>query len=242
MGRASEAVRMNKRRGGAVAAAIDHTLLRADTTRDDIRRLCHEALRFSFAAVCVNPVRVMQAAELLEDSGVAVATVCSFPLGAGHRDIKAAEARKSLGDGASEIDMVLNLGAAKSGHWMVVEEDIAAVVEAAGGAGGIVKVILECGLLTDAEKQEAARCAVRAGAGFVKTSTGMLGPGATAGDVALLRRVVGSEAKVKASGGIRDLGRARAMLAAGADRLGTSSGVAIVEEICRLRGEEIRSD
>ncbi|MCP4903048.1 MAG: deoxyribose-phosphate aldolase [bacterium] len=221
---------MTEQQSVGIASAIDHTELRPDAIRDQIVVLCREAAQFSFAAVCVNPVWVAEASRLLKDHDVAVATVCSFPLGACVPHVKAVEAKRSIEDGASEIDMVLNIGATKAGEWSRVEEDIAAVVEVVNPTSGFVKVILECGLLSDEEKALAAQCAVRAGALYVKTSTGMLGSGATTHDVALLRRAVGSRAKVKAAGGIRTLAQAQEMLTAGADRLGTSSGVAIFEE------------
>ncbi len=211
-----------------IARTIDHTLLKPEAGPDAIDVLCREALEWGFAAVCVNPCWVSRAARALEGSGVAVATVCSFPLGAGLTETKAAEAAASVAAGAREVDMVLNIGLARSGLWDQVEQDIAAVVRAAGDA--LVKVILECGLLDDTQKEEAARRAVAAGAAFVKTSTGFLAGGATVHDVALLKRVIDGRAEVKASGGIRSLGQARAMLAAGASRLGTSSGVTIMEE------------
>ncbi len=213
-----------------LARTIDHTLLRPEAGPEAIDTLCREAMQWGFAAVCVNPCWVPRAARLLDGSGVAVATVCSFPLGAGLPEAKAAEAAAAVAAGAAEVDMVLNIGLARSGLWDEVERDVAGVVRAAAGGGALVKVILECGLLQDDQKQEAARRAVAAGAAFVKTSTGFLAGGATVHDVALLKRVVEGRAQVKASGGIRSLGQARAMLAAGASRLGTSSGVAIMEE------------
>ena len=213
----------------SLAATIDHTLLRPEATRDDVRRLCEEAVRLGFAAVCVNPCRVAEARRWTDRSEVAVATVCGFPLGASRSAVKAAEAARGADEGATEVDMVIAVGAVKDGDWAAVVADIAAVVAAAGEAA--VKVILECGLLDDAEKRTAAVAAVDGGAAFVKTSTGFLAGGATVEDVALLKRAVAGRARVKASGGIRTLGRARAMLAAGADRLGTSSGVAIMEEL-----------
>ncbi len=213
----------------SIANTIDHTLLRADATWDEIRRLATEACDHGFAAICVNPTWARRVAPLLEGSEVALATVCGFPLGANESAVKAAEARAAIDHGAIEIDMVIDLGAARSGEWSRVEDDIASVVEVLAGHNATLKVILECGLFDDDEKAEAARRAVAAGAGHVKTSTGFLAGGATLHDVALLRKTVGAAARVKASGGIRNLGQARAMLAAGADRLGTSSGVAIVE-------------
>ncbi len=216
-----------------LARAIDHTLLKPEAGPEAIARLCEEARRWGFAAVCVNPVWVADAVRALEGTSVAVATVCGFPLGATTTAVKVAEAEEAARAGAAEIDMVLRIGHALAGLWDAVEADIAAVVEAAAGHGASVKVILECGLLDDGTKAEAARRAVGAGAAFVKTSTGFLAGGATVHDVALLKRAVAGRARVKASGGIRNLGQARAMLAAGADRLGTSSGVAILEEARR---------
>ncbi len=213
-----------------LARTIDHTLLAPEAGPEGIDRLCKEARVWGFAAVCVNPVWVPRATAALDGTAVGVAAVCGFPLGATTTACKAAEAAGAARDGASEIDMVLRIGHARAGLWDEVEADIRAVVEAAGEHGATVKVILECGLLDDEAKTEAAVRAVAAGAAFVKTSTGFLAGGATVHDVALLRRAVDGKARVKASGGIRTLGQARAMLAAGADRLGTSSGVAILEE------------
>jgi deoxyribose-phosphate aldolase len=211
-----------------IARTIDHTLLAAEATFSDIERLAAEAREHGFAAICINPCWVRPAAPLLHGTEVHLATVCGFPLGATTSEVKAAEARAAAEHGANEVDMVMALGRARAGEWAAVEDDVAAVADALSGSGAILKVILECGLLEDDEKVEAARRSVAAGAQFVKTSTGFLAGGATVHDVALLRRTVGRSASVKASGGIRSLGQARAMLAAGADRLGTSSGVAIV--------------
>ncbi len=219
---------MAEHRARDLARYIDHTLLRPEATAADIDRLCDEAREWRFAAVCVNPCWVERAVARLEGSGVAVATVCGFPLGAALTEIKAAEAARAAAAGAREIDMVQNLGWARAGEWAAVERDVAAVVAAAAAHGAEVKVILECGLLSDGEKEEAARRAVAAGAAWVKTSTGFLAGGATVHDVALLARTVAGRARVKAAGGIRTVGQARAMLAAGASRLGTSAGVAIV--------------
>jgi len=214
-----------------LARCIDHTLLAPDATASDVRRLCGEALRSGFAACCVNPRWVSLAARELAGSRVAVASVCGFPLGANATSVKASEARLAVEEGAREVDMVMALGAARAGRWDEVEADVAAVVAQCRAGGAAVKVILECGLFDDETVAEAARRAVAAGAAFVKTSTGFLGSGATVERVRLLRSVVGDRAGVKASGGIRTLEAARAMLAAGADRLGTSSGMAIVEEL-----------
>ncbi len=213
-----------------IAALIDHTALKADTTEDEIRRICDEARRFEFASVCVNPSYVPLAASALEGTNVAVCTVIGFPLGASASLIKAQETVQAARDGATEVDMVLNVGFLKSGRYKEVEEDIRAVVEAARSAAGriLVKVILETALLTNEEKVIASVCAGNAGADFVKTSTGFSIGGATKADVALLRRVVGGSMGVKASGGIRSLHDAREMIRSGASRIGASSSVAIV--------------
>lgn len=210
-----------------LARTIDHTLLKPDATAAQIDRLCDEARAHDFAAVCVNPCWVARCAARLRGSRVAVCTVIGFPLGANETTVKAEEARRALAAGAAEVDMVVNLGALKGGDQAAVQDDIAAVRAAAAGA--TLKVIIETALLTDAEKTTVCRLAVAAGADFVKTSTGFAAGGATAADVALMRAAVGPECGVKASGGIRDRAAALAMLAAGADRLGTSAGVAIVQ-------------
>ncbi len=214
----------------SIAGFIDHTLLKPEAGPDAIGRLCQEARRYRFAAVCVNPIWVPLAADQLADTPVRVASVCGFPLGATPTSVKAFEAEQAMRDGAREIDMVISIGDAKTGRWGRVQEDIASVAARVHDGNGLLKVILECGLLTDLEKEEAARRAVAGGADFVKTSTGFLAGGATVEDVALLKRVVGAHTGVKAAGGIRTLGQARAMLAAGASRIGTSSGVRIMEE------------
>ncbi|CAM3382282.1 deoxyribose-phosphate aldolase [Rhodothermus bifroesti] len=215
-----------------LARYIDHTALKPETTEDQIRGLCAEAQRYGFAAVCINPCYVPLAASLLEGSGVAVCTVIGFPLGANQTITKVAEAVQALRDGARELDMVLNIGWLKSGQLEAVRDDIRAVVDVAHSAQprARVKVILETALLTEAEKITACQLALEAGADFVKTSTGFLGGGATVEDVALLRRVVGDRMGVKASGGIRTRAQAEALLAAGATRLGTSSGVALLSD------------
>lgn len=209
-----------------LARAIDHTLLKPDATAGRIEALCQEAVRYGFHAVCVNSFWVPLAADLLKGTPVKVAAVVGFPLGASLTAVKAVEAREAVKAGATELDMVLNVGALKSGRHADVLQDIRAVVEAADGA--LVKVIIETGLLTQEEKVVACRLAVDAGAHFVKTSTGFGPGGATVEDVALMRKTVGPHVGVKASGGIRDAKAARDMLAAGANRLGTSSGIAIV--------------
>lgn len=214
--------------GEPISALIDHTLLKADATRADIERLAEEALRFRFAAVCVNPVWVADCAARLAGSGVAVATVVGFPLGANRSAIKAAEAELAVRDGAGELDMVISLGHAKGGEWDAVTRDIGQVVAAA--AGRPVKVIIESALLSRDEIVQAALAAVRAGAGSVKTSTGFHPAGGASEDaVRLIRQTVGPTVGVKASGGIRDCTAALRMVAAGASRLGTSSGVRIAE-------------
>lgn len=210
-----------------LAAAIDHTLLRPEATAADIRALAAEARAHGFAAACVNSAWVPLAAELLAGSGVRVAAVAGFPLGAMATAAKAAETRIAVAAGAAEIDMVISLGHAKAGDWRAVEDDIRAVVEAAGGAG--VKAILETAALTPDETVRACESAKAAGAAFVKTSTGFHpAGGATVEAVRLMRATVGPAMGVKASGGIRTLAVALAMLEAGANRLGTSSGVALV--------------
>ncbi len=209
-----------------MAAMIDHTLLKPEATPERIRRVCDEGNRYQFASVCVNGANVRLAASL---SRIPVACVVGFPLGAMHSSVKAAEARQAIADGASEIDRVINIGAARAGEWDLVESDIRQVVEAS--AGRVVKAIIETALLSDAEKRLACEAAVRAGAQFVKTSTGFSSGGASVADVKLMRAVVGPDIGVKASGGIRDLATAQAMLEAGATRLGASAGVAIVESL-----------
>jgi deoxyribose-phosphate aldolase len=220
----------NEGGGGAIAATIDHTLLKPDATADDIDKLCREAAEWKFATVCVNPTWVARAASRLRRTGVGVCSVVGFPLGATTPDVKQYEARRAIFDGASEIDMVLNVGALKSGDVRLVADDIRAVVAACSERGVTSKVILETALLTDEEKVTACTLAKAAGADFVKTSTGFGPGGATAADVALMRRVVGSEMGVKASGGVRDLQQVKAMVAAGATRIGASAGVRIVKE------------
>ncbi|MEZ5290258.1 MAG: deoxyribose-phosphate aldolase [Vicinamibacterales bacterium] len=206
--------------GGAVAGLIDHTLLKADATASDIEQLCREAAEHRFATVCVNPAWVALAARTLAGSGVGVCSVVGFPLGATTSDVKAYETRRAIVDGASEIDMVINVGALKSGHLPLVEQDIETVTAACRACGATSKVIIEAALLTDDEKVTACTLAKAAGADFVKTSTGFGPGGATVADVALMRRVVGAEMGVKAAGGVRDLEQMQAMVAAGATRVG----------------------
>ncbi|MEK6285108.1 MAG: deoxyribose-phosphate aldolase [Acidobacteriota bacterium] len=213
-----------------VARYIDHTLLKPDATRDEILRICEEGVRFGFASVCINPIWVREAACALRGSGVKVCTVIGFPLGANTPDAKSYEARRAIFDGASELDMVINVGALKSGDNDLVSRDIRGIVEVAHEAGYICKVIIETALLTDDEKVSACLIAKEAGADFVKTSTGFSKGGATAADVALMRRAVGGQMGVKASGGVRDLKQAQEMIQAGATRIGASVGVKIMQE------------
>ncbi|VAV95077.1 Deoxyribose-phosphate aldolase [hydrothermal vent metagenome] len=211
-----------------LAKYIDHTLLKPDATQQDIDTLCDEAIEYGFAAVCINPTWVKRAAERLRGSDVKVATVIGFPLGATTSEIKAMETRKALRDGAREVDMVINIGALKSGRNELVRKDIEKVVDAAHEGGAITKVILETALLTDEEKVIASALAKAAKADFVKTSTGFSGGGATVYDVALMRETVGPDMGVKASGGVRTLEDAEDMIAAGATRIGASAGVQIM--------------
>jgi deoxyribose-phosphate aldolase len=215
----------------AVATLIDHTLLKPDASRSDIERLCHEAATFGFATVCVNPWYVPLAERLLRGSPVKVCTVVGFPLGATLPQIKAHEAEEAIKLGAQEIDVVQNVGALKSGQDEQVEADLRGVVEISHREGAICKVILETALLSREEKVRAALLAKRAGADFVKTSTGFASGGASAEDVALLRETVGGEMGIKASGGIRSLDDLQAMVTAGATRIGTSSGVKIIQQM-----------
>jgi deoxyribose-phosphate aldolase len=224
--------------GGApsgVASMIDHTLLKPDATKADIEALCREAAQFKFATVCVNPTWVALAAKLLAGSGVGVCSVVGFPLGATTPDVKGYETQRAIFDGAREIDMVINVGALKSGELRLVERDIEAVTGPCRACGALSKVIIEAALLTDDEKVTACTLAKAAGADYVKTSTGFASGGATAADVALMRRVVGAEMGVKAAGGVRDLEGMKAMIAAGATRVGASAGVKIVQQ---ARGEQ----
>jgi deoxyribose-phosphate aldolase len=215
---------------GGVASMIDHTLLKPDAARKDIEALCREAAEYKFASVCVNPTWVALCASLLQGSGVKVCSVVGFPLGATTPDTKHYETRRAIFDGAREIDMVINVGALKSGDLRVVERDIEAVTFPCREAGALSKVIIEAALLTDDEKITACTLAKAARADYVKTSTGFGPGGATAADVALMRRVVGEEMGVKAAGGVRDLEGLKAMVAAGATRVGASAGVRIVQE------------
>ncbi len=206
---------------------IDHTRLKPETKQAKIKELCEEALAYEFASVCINPVHTAYAAELLQDSSVAVCIVVGFPLGATLSEVKAFETKEAISKGAQEIDMVINIGALKEKNYNLVRSDIEGVVSAADGA--VVKVILETGFLIDDEKREACLICKEAGAHFVKTSTGFGPMGATPYDVRLMRETVGQKMGVKAAGGIRSFKDALRMIDAGANRLGTSSGVAIVE-------------
>ncbi len=212
-----------------IAKHIDSTLLKPEATEAEIAKLCKDAREHGFASVCVNPYWVETVSKALAESDVATCSVIGFPLGSTGWEVKVVEAAYALQRGARELDMVMNIGALKSGQLELVERDIAAVVSVADGRA-LVKVILECCLLSEAEKVEAARIAVAAGADFVKTSTGFAAGGATLEDVRLLKETVAARARVKASGGIRDLWTALGMIEAGADRIGTSAGVAIVTE------------
>jgi deoxyribose-phosphate aldolase len=211
-----------------LARYIDHTALKPETTASDIDVLCQEAEQYGFASVCLNPVWVKRAAENLRGSDVKVCSVIGFPLGANTAEIKAMEARRAIRDGAREVDMVINIGALKSGDLQTFSTDIEKVVDSAHEAGAIVKVILETALLTDEEKVIASSLAKKAKADFVKTSTGFSGGGATVYDVALMRETVGPEMGVKASGGVRTASDVQDMIAAGASRIGASAGVQIV--------------
>jgi len=214
-----------------LARMIDHTNLRPEATEEQIIRLCQEAREFDFAAVVVNAAYVELASTQVAGSSVKVACVVGFPLGATLSSVKRFETREALTLGAREIDMVLNLGALKSGKHDFVRGEIQSVAEVTHERDGLLKVILETGLLTEDEKRLACELSVKAGADFVKTSTGFLGGGATVGDVRMMRQIVGPSIGVKASGGIRTAADAKAMLEAGANRIGTSSGVKIIEEL-----------
>lgn len=210
----------------SVLKTIDHTLLKPDATVDQIKNVCDEARQHGFASVCVNPSYIGYVAQQLSGSGVTPCCVVGFPLGSTMPEVKAFETKMCIAQGAKEIDMVINIGAAKTGHWSLVQKDIEEVVNAARGKAA-VKVIIETCLLTDDEKIKACTAAKNAGADFVKTSTGFSTGGATAADVRLMRQTVGPSMGVKASGGVRDYESAMEMIKAGASRLGTSSGVAI---------------
>ncbi|MBP3951309.1 deoxyribose-phosphate aldolase [Bacillus suaedae] len=220
----------------SIANLIDHTALKPDTTKEQIITLCNEAKEYLFASVCVNPTWVKLAAEHLKDvNEVKVCTVIGFPLGASTPEVKAYETTDAINNGATEVDMVINIAALKEKNDTLVEADIRAVVDAAKGKA-LTKVIIESCLLTDEEKVRACQLAVQAGADFVKTSTGFSTGGATVEDIKLMRETVGPSVGVKASGGVRDLEGARAMVAAGATRIGASAGVSIIN------GEKTDSD
>ncbi|UOE54458.1 deoxyribose-phosphate aldolase [Bacillus sp. CMF12] len=210
-----------------VAKMIDHTLLKADATKDQIEKICAEAKEYNFASVCVNPAWVKLSSDLLNGTEVKVCTVIGFPLGASTPETKAFETKNAIENGATEVDMVINIGALKGGDNELVERDIRAVVDAAKGKA-LTKVIIETCLLTEEEKVRACELSVKAGADFVKTSTGFSTGGATAEDIALMRKTVGPEIGVKASGGVRSAEDAQKMIDAGATRIGASSGAAIV--------------
>lgn len=218
-----------------IAKMIDHTALKADTTRDVIEILCQEAKEYQFASVCVNPTWVSLAAKHLQGTDVKVCTVIGFPLGANTPETKAFETTNAIENGATEVDMVINIGALKDKNDDLVKRDIEAVVKAAGDKA-LTKVIIETSLLNEEEKVRACKLAVQAGANFVKTSTGFSTGGATVEDIALMRETVGPDIGVKASGGVRDTEGAEALIKAGATRIGASSGVAII------KGEVSNSD
>jgi deoxyribose-phosphate aldolase len=216
-----------------VARHIDHTLLKPEASRGEIMKLCEEAAQYAFSSVCINPVWAREAACALRGTGVTVCTVIGFPLGASASDVKAYEARRAIFDGARELDMVINIGALKSGDYDLLLRDIESVVRPASEAGCLTKVIIETALLSDDEKIRACKSAMAAGAEFVKTSTGFSKAGATVADVELMRRVVGQDLGVKAAGGVKTLEQAQDMIRAGATRIGASVGVKIVQEAGR---------
>lgn len=215
---------------GRIARKIDHTLLKPDASQDQIAQLCYEARTYEFASVCVNPTHVKLAAQLLKGSPVDVCTVVGFPLGATPPTVKAFETQQAIRDGATEIDMVINIGALKSKDYKMVHEDVGTVARAAHAGNALLKVIIEAALLTDEEKVIACQLSRAAGADYVKTSTGFGPGGATVEDVALMRRVVGPDIGVKAAGGVGSFTDAQAMIAAGATRIGASAGIRIVSE------------
>jgi len=216
--------------GPGIAHMIDHTLLKPDATQDQIAQLCYEARKYGFATVCVNPTYVRLCAQLLKGSTVGICTVVGFPLGATPPEVKAYEAQRALDDGATEVDMVINIGALKSKDYALVERDIGTLARTSHAGGSLLKVIIEAALLNDEEKVKACELAKAAGADYVKTSTGFGPGGATAHDVELMRRTVGPEMGIKAAGGIRNLEDAQTMVAAGATRIGASAGVKIVQQ------------
>jgi deoxyribose-phosphate aldolase len=213
----------------SIASYIDHTLLKPEASEAEVLQVCAEAIEFGFKSVCVNPIWVKTVSKALKGSGVLTCAVVGFPLGATPSDVKAFEARGAVLDGAEEIDMVIDIAAARADDKGALVDDITAVTEAVHAGEAILKVIIETALLSDSQKVLACEAAVEAGADFVKTSTGFNGGGATVEDVALMRRTVGPDLGVKASGGVRSLADAQAMIAAGATRIGASSGIAIVK-------------
>jgi deoxyribose-phosphate aldolase len=215
--------------GSEIARMIDHTLLKADASQEQIAQLCYEARKYGFAAVCVNPTNVELCSQLLKGSNVHVCTVVGFPLGATPPEVKAYETQQAINDGATEVDMVINVGGLKSKDYALVERDIATVSRSCHAGGAILKVIIEAALLTDEEKVTACQLSKAAGADYVKTSTGFGPSGATVADVELMRRAVGPEMGVKAAGGIKDYTDAKAMVAAGATRIGASAGIKILQ-------------
>lgn len=216
--------------GPNIAKMIDHTLLKPDATQDQIAQLCYEARTYGFAAVCVNPSYVELCSQLLQGTPVHVCTVVGFPLGATPPEVKGYEAQQAIEDGASEVDMVINIGALKSKDYALVERDIATLARICHAGGAILKVIIEAALLTDEEKVIASQLSKAAGADYVKTSTGFGPGGATVHDVELMRRAVGPEMGIKAAGGIKSYEDAKAMVAAGATRIGASAGIKIVQQ------------
>lgn len=214
---------------GSLAHMIDHTLLKPDATHDQVAQLCYEARKHSFASVCVNPTNVKLCQQLLEGSSVPICVVVGFPLGATPTEVKVFETQQAIREGASEVDMVINVGALKSRDYELVERDIASIARACHAGNAILKVIIEAALLTDEEKVAACQLAKVAGADFVKTSTGFGPGGATVDDVAMMRRVVGPTMGVKAAGGIRTFSDAQKMIAAGASRIGASASVKIIQ-------------
>ncbi|ASN19483.1 deoxyribose-phosphate aldolase [Arthrobacter sp. YN] len=212
-----------------IASYIDHTLLKPEASETDVLKVCAEAIEYRFKSVCVNPVWVKTVTKALKGSGVLTCSVIGFPLGATPSDVKSFEARGAVLDGADEIDMVINMASARANDKGALVDDIKAVAETVHAGEAILKVIIETSMLTDEQKVIACEAAVEAGADFVKTSTGFNGGGATAEDVALMRKTVGPDLGVKASGGVRSLADAQAMIAAGATRIGASSGIAIVK-------------
>ncbi len=222
---------MNLDRPDRIASLIDHTLLKPDSTRVEIARVCAEARTAAFASVCINPFWVRFVKGELEGSPVRVCTVIGFPLGANETETKVAEAQTALAHGAKELDVVQNIGALRSGELQVIRDELKRLADLAHSEGAILKVILETGLLSADEKKISCQLAAESGADFVKTSTGFASGGATAEDVSLMRSIVGSGIGVKASGGIRTLAALRDMVKAGASRIGTSSGVNILKEL-----------